>query len=76
MAHDPNLEISDANCSRGYPMTPCADVLLDEVVLNFISSKAPPFGRGFLLDVFSMLSLFDIQPFMVENSTVDECLTN
>ncbi len=30
-------------------MTPCADVLLDEVVLNFISSKAPPFGRGFLL---------------------------
>jgi len=49
MAHDPDLEISDANCSREYPMTPCADVLLDEVVLNFISSKAPPFGRGFSL---------------------------
>jgi hypothetical protein len=42
-------------------MTLCADVLLDEVVLNFISSKAPPFGRGFLLmllRLYSSLLLF------------------
>ena len=31
-------------------MTPCADVLLDEVVLNFFSSKTPRFGRGFSLN--------------------------
>jgi hypothetical protein len=35
-------------------MTPCVDVFLDEVVFNFISSKAPPFGRGFLLTLDSM----------------------
>ena len=59
MAHRPDLAISVSNYSRRYSTTPCANVLLDEVVLNFFKSpalwaglftkanvEAPPFGRG------------------------------
>ena len=42
LAQDMNLGISDANCSRGYPMMPRVTLLLDEVVINTIFSKSPP----------------------------------
>ncbi len=40
MAHRPDLAISVSNYSRRYSTTPCANVLLDEVVLNFFKSPA------------------------------------
>ncbi len=40
MAHRPDLAISVSNYSRRYSTTPCANVLLDEVVLNFFKSLA------------------------------------
>ncbi len=40
MAHRLDLAISVSNYSRRYSTTPCANVLLDEVVLNFFKSPA------------------------------------
>ncbi len=48
MAHRPDLAISVSNYSRRYSTTPCANVLLDEVVLNFF--KSPALWAGLFTD--------------------------
>ncbi len=51
MAHRPDLAISVSNYSRRYSTTPCANVLLDEVVLNFF--KSPALWAGLFTSHFS-----------------------